>query len=145
LNLIILVIGTVRASFSARRYAMTRSRTIVGVLAASLVLSGTIALCAEPAGLRVSPFDRLRAREVSPSDAGARGNVPERQLFEPSSALPPAFVTPLTKQTGSGRIGVAGWGVPETPGPSRSAGDLDGGWVGFGIAGEWWHPGRGRN
>lgn len=126
---------------------MTRSQSRVGMLAGLLVLTGVTALSAEPAGLRVSPSDpSLRIREVAPLDGVGRARLPDRQLFEPTPALPPSFVAPLTRQTESGRIGAAGWGAPEKTIPSRGAGDVDGGgWLGVGIVGEWGHVRRSQN
>jgi hypothetical protein len=71
--------------------------------------------------------------------------VPERDLQPQRPALPdrPNFFAPLSKQTRSGRAGVAGWSAPNPPVGSRVGGDHDNpGWPGVGFAIEWGRPER---
>ena len=70
----------------------------------------------------------------------ARPNMPEADLYphRPPVSYEPGFVAPLTKETKTGRMGVAGWTSPNTPVGSRGASDPDNvGWLGFGFAMEW--------
>jgi len=68
---------------------------------------------------------------------------PERDLYPQRPSLPdrPNFIGPLSKATGSGRAGAAGFSASNPPVGSRVAGDPDNpGWPSVGFAIEWGRP-----
>ena len=70
----------------------------------------------------------------------ARPYIPGAGLYPHRPLVPyqPGFVVPLTKETETGRMGVAGWTSPNVPVGSRGASDPDNaGWFSFGFATEW--------
>jgi hypothetical protein len=76
----------------------------------------------------------------APTHEGSRPRPPERDLYPHRSTVPdaPAFLAPLSRQTKTGRAGVAVWMAPYTPVGPHGAGDPEGaGWLGFGFAAEW--------
>lgn len=111
------------------------NRTIVALLvAAPLLMTFPLSVVAQSMDLKTTPPSRER---VAPA-------VPERDIQPQRPALPdrPNFIAPLSKETKTGRAGVAGWSAPNPPVGSRVAGDHDNpGWPGVGFAIEW---GRGR-
>jgi len=112
------------------------NRTIVALLvAAPLLMTFPLSVAAQSMDLRTTPPSRER---VAPA-------VPERDIQPQRPALPdrPNFIGPLSKETKTGRAGVAGWSAPNPPVGSRVAGDHDNpGWPGVGFAIEWGRPVR---
>ena len=115
------------------------NRSIVALIAALSVAAPLMMLpltvAAQSMDLKATPPPRER---VAPA-------VPERDLQPQRPALPdrPNFFAPLSKQTRSGRAGVAGWSAPNPPVGSRVGGDHDNpGWPGVGFAVEWGRPER---
>ncbi|HEY7437036.1 MAG TPA: hypothetical protein VIE41_17980 [Methylomirabilota bacterium] len=113
------------------------NRSIVALLVAGALSLGWLSLGvdAQPMDLKTTPPARER---VAPS-------VPDRDLHPQRPALPdrPNFIAPLSKNTKSGRAGVAGWSAPNPPVGSRVGGDHDNpGWPGVGFAIEWGRPER---
>jgi hypothetical protein len=86
---------------------------------------------------------RAQSMELkSPPPAGERvaPAVPERDLYPQRPSLPdrPHFFRPLSRDTGTGRAGIAGFSVPNAPVGSRVASQPDNpGWAGAGFAIEW--------
>ena len=121
---------------------MTKSVAVSLYAVASLLLAPLGAL-AQPRSLEIVP-DSAR-----PNDQGARPGPPVRELYPSRPAVPDAvgFVAPLSSETATGRVGIAGWAVPNVPTGSRGAADPDNpGWLGFGFAAQWGGPqGRARN
>ena len=116
-----------------------RNRSIVALIVALFVAAPLMMLpltvVAQSMDLKTTPPPRER---VAPA-------VPERDLQPQRPALPdrPNFFAPLSKQTRSGRAGVAGWSAPNPPVGSRVGGDHDNpGWPGVGFAIEWGRPER---
>jgi hypothetical protein len=110
--------------------------TIVALLvAAPLMTTLPLSAAAQSMDLKAAPPARER---MSPA-------VPERDLQPQRPALPdrPNFIAPLSKETGSGRAGVAGWSAPNPAVGSRVGGDHENpGWPGVGFAIEWGRPVR---
>ena len=113
-----------------------RVRSLVAVLAAA----GSLAV-AVPSSARAQAIE-LKA--TPPRDRVAP-SVPERDLYPQRPSLPqrPHFFGPLSRDTKTGRAGVAGFTVPNAPVGSRVASDPDNpGWAGVGFAIEWGRPER---
>ena len=111
------------------------NRSIVVLLVAAPLMLSPLSVFAQSLNLKTAPPPRER---VAPS-------VPDRDLYPQRPALPdrPNFIAPLSKDTKSGRAGVAGWSAPNPPVGSRVAGDHDNpGWPGVGFAIEWGRPDR---
>jgi len=112
------------------------NRTIVALLVAGAPLTiSPPSVAAQSMDLKTRPPARER---VAPS-------VPERDLYPQRPVLPsrPSFVGPLSRDTKTGRAGVAGFSAPNPPVGSRVAGDHDNpGWPGVGFAVEWGRPER---
>jgi hypothetical protein len=110
-------------------------RSIVALLVAVPLMTFPLSVVAQPMDLKTTPPSRER---VAPS-------VPDRDLRPQRPVLPdrPNFFVPLSKNTKSGRAGVAGWSAPNSPVGSRVGGDHDNpGWPGVGFAIEWGRPER---
>jgi hypothetical protein len=100
-------------------------------------LAAPLGASAQPRGLEVFPSDHASSRYREP---GVRPGPSARDLYPSRAAVPEAlgFVAPLSKDTESGRIGVAGWTAADLPTGSRGATDPDNtGWLGFGLAARW--------
>lgn len=111
-----------------------RSIAAVLVMAASLIAI-PLSVHAQSMELKATPPARER---VAPS-------VPERDLYPQRPSLPqrPNFFGPLSRDTRTGRAGVAGFSVPNAPVGSRAASQPDNpGWAGVGFAVEWCRPER---
>jgi hypothetical protein len=105
-----------------------------------LVVAGSLAML--PAGVRAQSMD---LKTSPPPKERVAPPVPDRDLYPQRPSLPqrPNFVGPLSKETKSGRAGVAGFSTPNAPVGSRGAGDPDtAGWPGVGFAIEWGRPER---
>ena len=103
-------------------------RAIVAVSALGCVLLTPVAVSAQGLELKAPATQHPRERE---SQRGAR----------PRASDLPGFVAPLSKETRSGRAGVAGWTAPNTVVGSRAGADRDNpGWLSFGFALEWGSP-----
>ena len=66
--------------------------------------------------------------------------IPDRDLRPTPPPVPhtPGFLSPLTRNTRNGRVGIAGWTAPNPPVGSRGAADPESSGVfGFGLAAEW--------
>ncbi|MEX2223427.1 MAG: hypothetical protein WEG40_16690 [Candidatus Rokuibacteriota bacterium] len=111
------------------------NRSIVALLVAAPLMTLPLSVTAQSMDLKTTPPSRER---VAPS-------VPDRDLRPQRPALPdrPNFIGPLSKDTKTGRAGVAGGSVPNSPVGSRVGGDHDNpGWPGVGFAIEWGRPQR---
>ena len=103
-------------------------RAIVAVAALGCVLLTPLAISAQGLELKTPAPQRLREGE------------PQRGSRTTASDLP-GFVAPVSKETASGRAGVAGWTAPNTVMGSRAVADRDNpGWLSFGFAVEWGSP-----
>ncbi len=105
------------------------------VITAPLLMRAPDAHAQQSLDLKTTPPTRER---IAPA-------VPERDLYPQRPSLPhrPNFFAPLTKNTGTGRAGVAGFTAPSSPVGSRVAGDHDNpGWPGLGFAAEWGRSGE---
>ncbi|MGH7314703.1 MAG: hypothetical protein ACREJS_00420 [Candidatus Rokuibacteriota bacterium] len=110
-------------------------RSIVALLVAAPMTMLPPSLQAQSMDLKTTPPARER---VAPS-------LPERDLYPQRPALPnrPNFIGPLSRDTKTGRAGVAGFSTSNPPVGSRVAGDHDNpGWPGVGFAIEWGRPER---
>jgi hypothetical protein len=121
--------------------AMTRS--VIGSLCVMASLLWTPSGASpQSRGLEMFPRDRLNEQSGWPGP-------PVRELYPARPAVPdePAFIAPLSKETATGRAGIAGWAAPNVPAGSRGAADPDNpGWLGFGFAWQWGaSTGRARN
>ena len=111
------------------------NRSIVALLVAAPLLTLPLSAGAQSMDLKTTPPSRER---VAPA-------IPDRDLRPQRPALPdrPHFIGPLSKETRSGRAGVAGGSAPNPPVGSRVGGDHDNpGWPGVGFAIEWGRPER---
>jgi len=66
--------------------------------------------------------------------------LPDRDLRPTPPPVPhtPGFLTPLTRTTMNGRVGIAGWTAPNPAVGARGAADPESSGVfGFGLAAEW--------
>jgi hypothetical protein len=109
------------------------NRSIVALVVAAPLMWLPLIVSAQSMDLKTTPPQRER---VAPS-------VPDRDLQPQRPALPdrPNFIAPLSKDTKSGRVGVAGRSAPNPPVGSRMAGDHENpGWPGVGFAIEWGRP-----
>jgi hypothetical protein len=112
-------------------------RSIVALLIAALPLT----LLPSGAGAQALGLKTT----TPPSPERVAPSVPDRDLHPQRPALPdrPTFFAPLSRQTRSGRAGVAGWSAPNSPVGSRVGGDHDNpGWPGVGFAVEWGRSSR---
>jgi hypothetical protein len=110
-------------------------RSIVALLVTAPLTLLPLTVAAQSMDLKATPAPRER---VAPA-------VPERDLQPQRPALPgrPNFIAPLSKETRSGRAGVAGFSAPNPPVGSRVGGDHDNpGWPGVGFAIERGRPER---
>jgi len=83
---------------------------------------------------------------LAPNEQRARPRMPGVDLYPHQAPAPyePGFVAPLTKETVTGRMGVAGWTSPNPRVGSRGASDSqDTGWLGFGFGMVWGGSPRG--
>jgi hypothetical protein len=101
----------------------TRAVVVISVLGSMLLTP--LAIPAQSLEIKTPAPQRPRERE------------PHGGLRTTANDLP-GFVAPLSKETASGRAGVAGWTAPNSPVGSRPAADPDNtGWLSFGFALEW--------
>jgi hypothetical protein len=117
----------------------TRTRTLPLVtLPLLLVVTGATA---QQLDLQSPVPNTSRDRSRLPhEESRTRALMPQTELYPYRPALPyqPGFIDPFTKETATGRMGVAGWTSPNTSAGSRGAADPDNpGWPGLGIAVEW--------
>ena len=106
------------------------------------LLVTTAPLLAQPAD--VSAQQSLDLKSTPPARERIAPGVPERDLYPQRPSLPhqPHFFSPLSRDTGTGRAGVAGFTAPSSPVGSRVAGDHENpGWPGVGFAAEWGRSG----
>ena len=100
-------------------------RAIVAVSALGCVLLTPLAISGQGLELKAPAPQHPQEREPH---RGAR----------PPASDPPGFVAPLSKETSSGRVGVAGWTAPNATVGSRAVADRDNpGWLSVGFALEW--------
>ena len=103
-------------------------RAIVAVAALGCVLLTPLGISAQGLELKTRAPQRPQERE------------PHRGAQTTASDLL-GFVAPLSKETASGRAGVAGWTAPNTVAGSRAVADPNNpGWLSFGFALEWGSP-----
>jgi hypothetical protein len=118
-----------------------RSRLAVLVVGGCL-LAGALGSATMPSVVRAQSME-LKSRP--PAHDRVAPAVPERDLYPQRPSLPdrPHFFGPLSRDTGTGRAGIAGFSVPNAPVGSRVAGQPDNpGWPGVGFAIEWGRPER---
>jgi hypothetical protein len=83
---------------------------------------------------------------LAPNEQRARPRMPGADLHPHQAPAPnePGFVAPLTKETATGRMGVAGWTSPNPRVGARGVSDSqDTGWLGFGFGMVWGSSPRG--
>ena len=83
---------------------------------------------------------------LAPNEQRARPRMPGVDLYPHQAPAPyePGFVAPLTKESATGRMGVAGWTSPNPRLGARGASDSqDTGWLGFGFGMVWGGSPRG--
>ena len=93
--------------------------------------------------LEVPQQDR---RTLAPEEQRSRPRMPGADLSPHRAPAPnePGFVAPLTKETATGRMGVAGWASPNPRVGAQGASDSqDTGWLGFGFGMVWGGSPRG--
>ena len=117
----------------------TRTRTLPLVtLPLLLVVTGATA---QQLDLQSPLPNTSRDRSHPPKEESrTRAFMPQADLYPYRPAVPyqPGFIEPLSKETATGRLGVAGWTSPNTSAGSRGAADPDNpGWPGLGFAIEW--------
>lgn len=108
-----------------------RSRFIVTLL----VIAGSLMIV--PPSVHAQSMD---LKSTPPARERIAPSVPDRDLYPQRPSLPqrPNFIGPLSRDTRSGRAGVAGFTAANPPVGSRVAGDHDNpGWPGVGFAIEW--------
>ena len=101
----------------------------------SVVGMGTVLTIAPGAMAQSLETTTPPAKRESPPPA-----IPDRDLRPTPPPVPhtPGFLSPLTRTTKNGRVGVAGWTAPNPPVGSRGAADPESSGVfGFGLAAEW--------
>lgn len=107
------------------------NRAIVAVL----VVAAPLAILSP--GARAQSLDMKTTR---PPRERVAPSLPDRDLYPQRPSLPdrPHFFGPLSRETGTGRAGVAGFTASNPPVGSRMAGDHDtAGWPDVGFAVEW--------
>ena len=110
-------------------------RCIVALVVAAPLMMAPLPVGAQSMDLKATPPSRERQAP----------GIPERDIQPQRPALPdrPNFIAPLSRETKSGRAGVAGRSVSNPPVGSRMAGDHENpGWPGVGFAIEWGRPER---
>ena len=112
-----------------------------------MLLRWTVAVLVVAFHLTVPLGRHAQALDLKMTPPSSRERIapatPERDLYPQRSSVPyqPNFFGPLSKETDSGRAGVAGFTAPNSPVGSRVSGDHDNpGWPGLGIAVEWGRP-----
>ena len=83
---------------------------------------------------------------LAPNEGRARPRMPGADLYPHQAPAPyePGFVAPLTKETTTGRMGVAGWTSPNPrAGTHGASNSQDTGWLGFGFGMVWGGSPRG--
>jgi len=124
-----------------------RGRTTTMLTRLIVALLVTIApLLIRPAD--VSAQQSLDVKAPPPARERIAPAVPERDLYPQRPSLPqqPHFFSPLSRDSETGRAGVAGFTAPSSPVGSRVAGDHDNpGWPGAGFAAEWGRSGARPN
>ena len=114
-----------------------RARSLVAPLVIAGLLAAAIPLRVYAQSMELKSTPPARER-VAPS-------IPERDLYPQRPSLPPRphFFGALSRDTKTGRAGVAGVSVPNAPVGSRVASQPDNpGWAGVGFAIEWGRPER---
>ena len=115
----------------------TRTRTLPLVtLPLLLVVTGATA---QQLDLQ-SPVPETSRDRNRHDESRTRALMPQSELYPYRPAVPyqPGFIEPLSKETATGRMGVAGWTSPNTSAGSRGAADPDNpGWPSLGFAVEW--------
>jgi len=118
---------------------MTRRVIAMPVVALPLLVAVT-ASTAQQFDLNLPTPDQSRAGS---SRQPGRPATPGAEIYPHRPPVPyePGFVTPLSRETETGRMGAAGWTSPNTPAGSRVGTDPDNaGWFGSGLAIEWGGP-----
>lgn len=108
-------------------------RSTIALLGLAGLLAGASSASGQPLEMKTPPS---KPDKIAPSS-------PDRDLRPSQPPVPyrPGFVAPLTKNTRTGRFGVAGWTAPNLPAGSRGAADPESnGVAGFGFAAEWSAP-----
>ena len=107
-----------------------RIRVLISLVGIGSALAITPGVMAQPLETKTPP-----AKREPPPPA-----IPDRDLRPTPPPVPhtPGFLTPLTRATKNGRVGVAGWTAPNPAVGSRGAADPESSAVfGFGLAAEW--------
>ena len=114
--------------FPAGEDKSMRARTMVALALLTSAAGFPLSAPAEPLSLQSPP---RAARETAPSDPLVRDLYPQRT----PAGQGPNFVAPLSRETSSGRMGVAGWTLQPVPTGSRLSSDPDNsGWLAGGFA-----------
>jgi hypothetical protein len=117
-------------------------RVIIALSPLALLLLAAVAGVAAQQ-LEVPQRDRAT---VAPEEQRSRSRMPGADLYPHQAPAPnaPGFVAPLTKETATGRMGVAGWTSPNPRVGARGASDSqDTGWLGIGFGVVWGGSPRG--
>jgi hypothetical protein len=104
---------------------------VAGIVMTAAMLTASSAV-AEPLEQRVVPS--------RPDRSSAAPEIVDRALRPAQPVVPhrPGFIENLSKQTGNGRAGAAGWTAPNSPTGARGAADPErSGVFGGGFAAEW--------
>ncbi len=112
------------------------NRFVVTMLILAAALGSGLPALAQPLEMKNPP---LKPERPAPP-------LPDRDLRPSQPAVPhkPGFIPGLSKSTGTGRMGAAGWTAPSVPSGSRGAADPESsGAAGVGFAVEWGGPPRG--
>ena len=107
-----------------------RIRVLISLVGIGSALAITPGVMAQPLETKTPP-----AKREPPPPA-----IPDRDLRPTPPPVPytPGFLTPLTRATRNGRVGVAGWTAPNPAVGARGAADPESSAVfGFGLAAEW--------
>src|SRR5262245_36024006 len=108
--------------------------------------TGTLPLVVLPlllavTGATAQQLDLQSPRPETPRDRHGRdAHAPEADLYPHRPGVPyqPGFIGPLSRETPTGRAGIAGWTSPNTSAGGRVATDPDNpGWPSVGFAIEW--------
>jgi hypothetical protein len=117
----------------------TRTRTLP-LVTLPLLLAVTGAT-AQQLDLQSPVPEASRDRDhLRPEGTRSRSLMPQADLYPHRPPVPyqPGFIEPLSKETATGRMGVAGWTSPNTSAGARAAADPENpGWPGLGFAVEW--------
>lgn len=123
-----------------------RNAARTAVAGAMLVLASLWSLPARAQQIEIKPPSTSRVREravIPPPNLRETTRPSDVDYYPPGPRVQndPAFFAPLSRKTGDGRAGMAGWTSPNTPVGSAQTGHRDvTGWFSLGFATEWGGP-----